>query len=54
MEIHQQAVAGEVIVSGVNAKMRISNGGTRHVDNINNLLKIRGRTIGVDVVNGEN
>ena len=50
VEIHQGRVARKVIVCGVNTKVGFSNGRTRHVQRVNNLLKIRGRTIGGDVV----
>ena len=53
MKIHQRAVTGKIVISGVNAKVGISNGRVRHVDRVKNLLEVRGRTVGADVVNGE-
>ena len=53
MKVHQGRVTRKVIISGVNAKVGIGNGGVRHVQRVNDLLKIRGRTIRGDVV-GEN
>ena len=50
MEVHQRRVAGEIVIRGVNAKVGISNGGMRHIQRIDNLVKIRGRTIRGDVV----
>ena len=55
MEIHQGGITGEVIISGVNTKVRVGDGGARHVQRVNNLLKVRGGAIRGDLVseNGE-
>ena len=50
MEIHQGGIACKVIIGGINAKVGVGNGGARHIQRVNNLLKIGGRTIGGDVV----
>ena len=53
MEIHQGTVTGEIVISGVYAKGRIGDGRTRHMNAVNNLLKIRGGAVRVNVVNDE-
>ena len=53
MEIHQRRVAGKIVVGGINTKVGIGDGGTRHVQRVNNLLKVGGRTIRGDLI-GEN
>ena len=53
VEIHQGGVVREVIIRGVNTKVRLGNGGARHVQRINDLLKIGGGTIREDLI-GEN
>ena len=55
MEVYQGGVACEVVIRGVNTKVGISNSGARHVQRIDNLLKIRGGTVGRDLIseNGE-
>ena len=53
MKIHQGGIAHEVVIGGVHTEVGISNGRMRHVDKVNDLLKVRGGTVGVDVVNGE-
>ena len=50
MKIHQGGVARKVVVGGINTKVGIGDGRTRHIQRINNLLKIRGRTIRGDVI----
>ena len=50
MEIHQGRIARKVIIGGIDTKVGISNGGARHVQRVNDLLKIRGGTIRRDVV----
>ena len=50
MKVHQGGVAREIIIRGINTKMGISDGRTRHVQRIDNLLKIRGRKIGGDLI----
>ena len=50
MKIHQGGIARRVVIRGVNAKVGLGNGRTRHVQRVNNLLKIGGRTIRGDVV----
>ena len=50
MEIHQGRIARKVIIGGIDTKMGIGNGGVRHVQRIDNLLKVRGGAIGGDVV----
>ena len=50
MEIHQGGITSKVVIGGVNTKVRISNGGARHVERINDLLKIRGRMVRGDVI----
>ena len=55
MEVHQRRVVCEIIIGGVNTKMGIGDGGAGHIQRVNNLLKIRGRTVGRDLIskNGE-
>ena len=55
VEIHQGRIARKVKISGVNAKVGISDGGVRHVQRINDLLKVRGGAIRGDLIgkNGE-
>ena len=53
VKVHQRSVTGEVVVGGIYPKVRISNSGARHVDKVDDLLKVRRRMVGVDVVNGE-
>ena len=54
MKVHQGRVACKVVIGGVNTKVRIGDGGTRHDNAVKNLLEIRGRTlVGMDVENGE-
>ena len=55
VEIHQGGVVGKVVIGGVNAKMGIGDGGARHVQRVNNLLKVRGGAIRGDLIseNGE-
>ena len=50
MKVHQGRVARKVIIGGVNAKVGVGNGGMRHIQRVNNLLKVRGGTIGRDVI----
>ena len=45
VEIHQRTVTGEIVIGGVNTKMGVGDGRARHVDNVNNLLKIGGRLV---------
>ena len=52
VKVYQRTVGSKIVVSGINAKMRISNSRTRHVDAVNDLLKEGGGVVvGVDVVN---
>ena len=53
MKVHQRRIAGKVIIGGVNAKVGIGNGRTRHIQRVDNLLKVRGGTIRGDLI-GEN
>ena len=55
MKVYQGRVACKVVVGSVNPEVRVGNGGTRHVQRVNNLLKVRGGTIGRDLIgkNGE-
>ena len=55
VEIHQQRIACKIVVRGVNAKVGIGDGRTRHVQRVNDFLKVRGRTIRGDLIgkNGE-
>ena len=50
MKIHQRRITCEVVVSGVNTKVGLGDGGSRHVERINDLLKVGGRAIRGDVV----
>ena len=50
VEIHQGRVTREIIVSGINAKVGISDSGTGHVQGVNDFSKVRRRAIGRDVV----
>ena len=55
MRPYKGSVVGKVIVGGIETKVGISNGGTRHVNAVDNLLEERGRAVvRVDVVNGGN
>ena len=55
VKIHQRRVAHKVVIRGINTKMRIGNGRARHVQRVNNLLKVRGRAIRRNLIseNGE-
>ena len=54
MEVYQGAVAGEIVISGIDTKKRIGNGGMGHINAINNFLKEGGgAVVRLDVVNGE-
>ena len=44
MKIHQRTVTGEIVIGGVDTKVGIGDGRTRHVDRRNNLLKDKGRS----------
>ena len=50
VKIHQGRVVRKIVIRGVNAKVRVGDGGTRHVQGVNNLLKIRGGTVGGNVI----
>ena len=50
MEIHQRRVTCKVIIGGVNAKVGISNSGTRHVERVNDSLEVGGGMVRGDVV----
>ena len=55
VKIHQGRVACKVVIRGVNAKVRIGNGRAGHIQRVDNLLEVRGRTIRGDLIskNGE-
>ena len=53
MEIHQRRIACKIIIGGVNTKVGISDGRAGHVQRVNDLLKVGGRTIRGDLI-GEN
>ena len=53
VKIHQRRVTRKVVIGGVNTKVGIGDGGTRHVQGVNNLLKIGGRMIRGNLI-GEN
>ena len=54
MRSYKGIVIGEIIVGGIETKVGISNGGARHVNRIDNLLKEGGgAAVRFDVVNGE-
>ena len=54
MRPYQRFVVGEIIICCIKTKVGIGDGGTRHVNSIDNLLKEERRVVvGVDVVNGE-
>ena len=54
MKIHQRTIGSKIVIGGVNTKVRVGDGGARHVDTIDNLLKERRRVVvGLNVVNGE-
>ena len=53
VEIHQGRIARKVKIGGVNAKVRVGNSGARHVQRVNDLLKVRGGAIRGDLI-GEN
>ena len=50
VEIHQRGVTRKIIIHGVNAKVGVGNGGARHIQRVNDLLKVRGGTIRGDVI----
>ena len=50
MEIYQGRVTRKIVIGSVNTEVRVSNGGVRHIQRVNNLLKIMGRTIRRDDV----
>ena len=50
MEVYQGRVTCKIVVSGINTKVGVSNGGTRHVQRVNDLLKVGGRMVRGDVV----
>ena len=56
MRPYKGIVIGEIVIGCIKTKVRISDGGARHVDRINDLLeKMRGEVfIGMDVVNDGN
>ena len=54
VEAHQGGIACKIIIGGIDTKMGIGDGGTRHVNKVNDLLEIGGRMIGSNVVNGGN
>ena len=49
MEIHQRRVIRKIIIRGINAKVGIGDSGARHVQGVNDLLEIGGRTVRGDV-----
>ena len=53
MKVYQRGVVREIIIRGVDTKVGIGNGGTRHMDRVDDLLKVGRRTVRLDVVNGE-
>ena len=53
MEIHQRGVTCKIVIGGVDTEMGISDGRVRHVQRVNDLLKIRGGAIRGDLI-GEN
>ena len=54
MGAYQRIIVGKIIISGVKTKVRIGDGGTRHVDAVDNLLEEGGGVIvRSKVVNGE-
>ena len=53
MKVHQRRVACKIVIGGVNAKVGFSNRGARHIQRVDNLLKIRGGTIRGNLI-GEN
>ena len=54
MKIHQRRITRKVVIGGVHTKVRVGNGGTRHVKRVDDLLKIGGRTIRGDVIGKNN
>ena len=54
VRLYQGFVVCKIVISCIKTKVGVGNGGTRHVDAVNNLLEEGGRVVvGVDVVNGE-
>ena len=53
MIIHQRRIIGKIVISGVNAKVRVGDSGARHIQRINNFLEVRGRAVRGDLI-GEN
>ena len=53
MEIYQGRIACEIIIGGIDTEVGIGNDRTRHIDEVNNLLEVGGRTVRSDVVNDE-
>ena len=50
MKIHQRRVARKIVICGVNTEVGISDGRTRHIQRVNNFLKVRGGAIGGDLI----
>ena len=50
VEIHQRRIACEIVVGSMNTKVRIGDGGMRHVKRVNDLLKVGRRAIRRDVI----
>ena len=55
MRSYEGRVVGKVIIGGIQAKVGVGNGGARHVNSVNDLLKKtrRGVVVRLKVVNGE-
>ena len=54
MKVHQRTVAGKIVISGIHAKIGVSNGGARHIYAVNDFLEEgRRMVVGLNVVNGE-
>ena len=50
MEIHQRGITRKIVIGGVNTKVEVGDGRARHVQRVNDLLKIRGRLVERDIV----
>ena len=55
MRPYERGVVGKIVIGCIKTKVEIGDGGTRHINRVDNLLKkMRGEVVvGLDVVNGE-
>ena len=50
MKVHQRGVTREIVIGGIDTKVGVGNGRARHVQRVNNLLKIRGGSTRENVI----